>query len=214
MSIKHLYEDDFGFSSCNLSILENIAYLSSLQHLRVDCKYGLIVNPEDSDLLERIFAPMTNLKSLSVTSLKGFTVEQFSFLSHLKNLVSLEIGSCLSWTNNNDGKSSLSSSQSPSPPSSLSPSPPSLSQHKHDHQYGHIEPEEEELEDEAIVPDDTADCIITETHHDVPADTEVEIEGEIEGEIEQELEMEGETESINIHQENETKDNEVIKLKG
>ncbi|XP_015788209.1 uncharacterized protein LOC107365251 [Tetranychus urticae] len=185
LSVRHLFEDDSAFQSCNLSILENIAYLSSLQHLRVDCKYGLIVNPEDSDLLDRIFAPMTNLKSLSMTTLKGFTVDQFSFLSHLQTLSSLEIGSCLNWANHDVKSYSSLSSSPPSPPS------PSYSQEKLDH-YETIE----QFEDEAIVTDANLNCIVSETLNDVSADVEVEIEGEVDCEIELES-AENETKEIN-----------------
>ncbi|RWS28340.1 ras-related protein Rab-1A-like protein, partial [Leptotrombidium deliense] len=95
---KNVFEEETKTSQCFLNFLEQIGFLPNLTTLHVECKQGFAGDESSADLLNEAFATLPGLRTLIIPCIKGFTVEQFYFLTKLKNLEHLEIGSCESWT--------------------------------------------------------------------------------------------------------------------
>lgn len=113
LHVRNLCHDDISNRPCSLSILSEMENLLALKHLKLDCKFGLSIQDDaDSKVLEVAFSKLSNLHSLSITTLKGLDVKQFSFMKHLVNVKNLEIGSCDCWTNIDDNNTNVMVSSS------------------------------------------------------------------------------------------------------
>lgn len=83
----------------SLEFLLDLHLLSSLRSFKIGAKNGFratpIVTPQ---FLEQSIGELKQLTSLSITNLKGFSPNHFSFLDSLTNLKHLEVGNCELWT--------------------------------------------------------------------------------------------------------------------
>ncbi|RWS10878.1 ras-related protein Rab-1A-like protein [Dinothrombium tinctorium] len=109
--VKNIFEEESKSSQCRLEFLEHIGFLPQLQTLHLECKQGFAGNESSAELLNEAFATLPGLVTLIIPCIKGFGVEQFLFLTKLKNLEHLEIGSCESWTTFEEEENDASASE-------------------------------------------------------------------------------------------------------
>lgn len=81
-------------SHCRLSV-NKLSQMISLETLRIRGVYGLHLPSPDTGL--NCLENLTNLKCLSLTSLKDMHLPNFDFLRSWEHLVALELGDCYNW---------------------------------------------------------------------------------------------------------------------
>lgn len=99
LSIRNLYDQSGESSFCSLKLFkEKIGEFKRLKLLRIESKQGISNDDYTISLLNNLSETLPDLRSLYLPSLKGFSIENFEFLTKLNQLECLEIGSCESWT--------------------------------------------------------------------------------------------------------------------
>ena len=99
LNIKNLYDESSqsGFFSLRL-LSDKISECKNLKRLRIESKQGISNDESTIAFLNNLAELLPKLSSLYLPSLRGFTIENFEFLTKLTQLECLEIGSCESWT--------------------------------------------------------------------------------------------------------------------
>lgn len=98
LSIKNLYDKMTDSNFVSLNKLDPIRECKNLKFLRIESKQGISNDESTINFLNNLSESLPKLKQLYLPSLRGFTIENFEFLTKLNQLEVLEIGSCESWT--------------------------------------------------------------------------------------------------------------------